>query len=540
MTLIHKRAKISQREPATLVVAASNSKNKQSADYICPGTDDLDYITNTVVPQIPTAGGTILLLEGTYYMSTNNKPLTVNGKNSVIIRGQGYGTNISFASTGFTCSAIQFTSCTGSCGIHDLSVSCNSAGASSWILYINGTGMTDASITGCSVSGGSDYGIIIYQGSPNIVITNNVITAASVRGIFNGSSNGAYIAGNYIYSCTGVGICAGGAYSHVIGNTLYNNTTQIQSYGDLFSMISDNTCYGGTYGVYVYTSRSGVIANNALYSTNGVYFQSANDYTVTGNRFYNGTYGVYIDAGSTRMTIRDNAFEHTDVSVVSGKGVYIASSACKDIDIRNNHYYGWVSGCWIAGNYVVEGTNTIGTRDAWFDLAADTYVNIAACNSGAVDTVVLTSGMPVAISLTNQPDVPRNLSLNMRDADTSISGITISITGYDAKGLMWTDSYTASGDQVRAWATLVSASVTEVYGESSGDVLYVGYGSKLGLVGTIGASSDVFRVTRDGTPITTSGYSVNASYDTVDISGITLGTDIIVEYRKNTNSLPRS
>ena len=539
MTLIHKRAKISQREPATLVVAASDSKNKQSADYICPGTDDLDYITNTVVPQLPANGGKILLLEGTYYCNTSGKPLLISSKTNVTLEGQGYGTKIYFNAGGFTSDAIKFDGCGGNITIRDLFVDSNVS--TGWGIYVaSSVAGSNVYIENCK-SIKADYGFIVYGGSPAVVsIIGCEASTCTTRGIAPlASTSSNLVTGCYATGCA-TGIFVSG-YSHVIGNFLNNNTNGIVSYGDLFGQIIGNSVYGGTNGITIWTSRSGTIADNATYNTAGygIKFTTAYDYTVIGNRIYECDTGIYVDAGSNKLSIHSNVFEHTVTGSTSKRGIYLETSACSQINIRNNQFDSWTSGCWVAGNYVVEGTNTIGTGTIWYDPNSDSYINIAATNSGAIDTVVLTSGMPVAISLTNQLDVPRNITFNIRDADASISGISISLTGYDAKGQMWTDTYTnTSGVTDRAWSTLVSADVTAVYGESSGDALYVGYGSKLGLAGTISASSDVYRVIRNGSTIT-SGYTVNASYDTVDISGIVLGTDIEVRYRKNSNILPR-
>ncbi len=53
---------------ATFVVAASNSLNKEKADYICDGTAD-DVEIQAALDALPTGGGKIQLLEGTYVTS---------------------------------------------------------------------------------------------------------------------------------------------------------------------------------------------------------------------------------------------------------------------------------------------------------------------------------------------------------------------------------------------------------------------------------------------------------------------------------------
>lgn len=78
-----------QRNPnrsATVVIAASNSLTSQ-ADFVCDGTND-DIIINEAIDTLPTDGGRILLLEGTYNISSS---INVNNSN-IEIEGQGKGT----------------------------------------------------------------------------------------------------------------------------------------------------------------------------------------------------------------------------------------------------------------------------------------------------------------------------------------------------------------------------------------------------------------------------------------------------------------
>ncbi len=72
---------------ATIVVAASDSKNTASADYICTGTDDQNKI-NAAIAALPSGGGKIVLLDGTYNISG----AIIVKKANVTIEGMGNGT----------------------------------------------------------------------------------------------------------------------------------------------------------------------------------------------------------------------------------------------------------------------------------------------------------------------------------------------------------------------------------------------------------------------------------------------------------------
>ena len=81
----------SSAQSVTLVVAASNSgaKAKAAADYTCTGSGDQSTINNAI-SALPSSGGKIVLLEGTYNCSGSIK---VN-KANVTLEGMGAGTVI--------------------------------------------------------------------------------------------------------------------------------------------------------------------------------------------------------------------------------------------------------------------------------------------------------------------------------------------------------------------------------------------------------------------------------------------------------------
>jgi len=74
---------------ATFVVAASDSKNKWQADYIADGTAD-DVEIQAAINALPTVGGEVHLLEGTYNIASG---ITISG-NNVILSGSGDATHV--------------------------------------------------------------------------------------------------------------------------------------------------------------------------------------------------------------------------------------------------------------------------------------------------------------------------------------------------------------------------------------------------------------------------------------------------------------
>jgi hypothetical protein len=81
----------------TRVVAAKDSLFPEMADYVCDGQADQDEI-NQAIKDLPSAGGRVVLMEGTYYLNVpegyTKEPVVVIDKPNVILQGCGQGTVI--------------------------------------------------------------------------------------------------------------------------------------------------------------------------------------------------------------------------------------------------------------------------------------------------------------------------------------------------------------------------------------------------------------------------------------------------------------
>ena len=78
---------------ATLVVAASDSttSSKSRADYISDGTDDQVEI-KAAIDALPSTGGRVVLMEGTFYINSEIEILDTSDNHYVTLEGQGMGT----------------------------------------------------------------------------------------------------------------------------------------------------------------------------------------------------------------------------------------------------------------------------------------------------------------------------------------------------------------------------------------------------------------------------------------------------------------
>ncbi|MCC8161032.1 MAG: hypothetical protein LIO53_06985 [Oscillospiraceae bacterium] len=80
---------------ATYVVAASDSGNKYGADYVCTGTSD-NTVIQTAIDALPSTGGKIILLEGTYNITDG-----LSCDKDIVFEGMGNGTVVNVGSAGF-------------------------------------------------------------------------------------------------------------------------------------------------------------------------------------------------------------------------------------------------------------------------------------------------------------------------------------------------------------------------------------------------------------------------------------------------------
>ena len=148
---------------------------------------------------------------------------------------------------------------------------------------------------------------------------------------------------------------------------------------------------------------------------------------------------------------------------------------------------------------------------------------------------------PIVCVIAAQPDVPRNITITITDADVSISAFQIDVVGVNAKGQAATEQFLFAGGLVQtgnmAWATITSITVTSITGAGVGDVLDVGIGIKLGLSNVIYATGDVYKIKKNNANAVVAGAQVNTTYDTYDMAaiGLAVGDDFTIWYKSNLN-----
>jgi len=302
---------------STIIVAASNSRLKTRADYVCDGTADEVQI-NQAINALPSTGGEVHLLDGTFNTGSsiimrNSVTLSGLGDSTVIvpvsgIRGSVYGNlleyliirDIKITRT----RSVDYLNTDGSSGIflfncgHSIIERCHISGNTIGIEILGG----DAKIIN-NVAGSNDwYGILINQNSGSVVSENTA------------ENNGYYgIYFYFTYFCKALGNRTNVSGSHGINmdsgysNIISNN--HVMSSGTMFAGLTG-------YGILCYRSLNNVISNNLCYNSSGLDgirvsgvspLNRSQDNVVVGNRCYtNGRYGISASADTDRTIILGN------------------------------------------------------------------------------------------------------------------------------------------------------------------------------------------------------------------------------------------
>lgn len=319
--------------PTTITVSSSTSKHMLTADYYCNGTNDQTVIQQAI-DALPSTGGKIVLLEGTYNISGT---ITIYNKKNVTL--QGLGRNVIFSATTST-SALYMIKVRSAIGVNifdiDIDYTNNTSGDGTAIqLYTtnhtviervkiqnskgngiewfnsNYTRFSDISfinVRQCVWDRGSNHssifsrividtatnGIVLASSSTLNKICDCIVRTATDNGI---KSDAAYtmINDNIVYGC-GVGITANGNCSTVSGNNARDNNTGISVNGKMVN-VSGNTALRtddsgnvSSYSSSQYTILMGSSSANCLVIGNII---SGKNYTNNGastNTFANNKY----------------------------------------------------------------------------------------------------------------------------------------------------------------------------------------------------------------------------------------------------------
>ena len=296
---------ISNRTQRFVIGTSTAGWTLDDCDYLCDGTADQVEINNAI-QALPTNGGEIVILDGTYDIKAK---INVT-KDNVSIRGNGNATILKrmYDSTAYE-GVITLTSRSG-CKIANLQVDGNE---SSYTQFYNSGIYLDSSnnnIITSNTCNNNNYGISVSSSSNN-TITGNTCNDNKSSGIYSeySSSNTIAIGNTCNNNYNGIYLNYSNNNTIIKGNTCDNNNRGI----NLNSSSNDNTITGNTcnnnvhYGVYVNSSIGntivGTICNNN--GSGGIYLGGSNSNTATSNTCNNNSNGIYL-INSSNNTITGN------------------------------------------------------------------------------------------------------------------------------------------------------------------------------------------------------------------------------------------
>lgn len=132
-----------------------------------------------------------------------------------------------------------------------------------------------------------------------------------------------------------------------------------------------------------------------------------------------------------------------------------------------------------------------------------------------------------ALTIAAQPDVPRNLTVDVTDADTSITGGILTISGKDAQGRSISEVMDISeglnwvGEKIFAQVDSAVISGTTGTPAPGTDVVIVGVGDIIGTCIDLGVATEVVHAYLGATKVTPDAVVVGVSKSGIDVNGAT-------------------
>lgn len=424
-------------------------------------------------------------------------------------------------------------------------------------------------VNGCRSQGNAQSGIYIYTSSNNNTITGNICQSNGNGIIVEASSSYNTITGNTcLTGGNGIFLFTSADNNTITGNTLQNcGGTALYMYNSGYNTITGNTIQGNTTnGVYFRNTYHNTIAGNSVQGNgnSGIYLRQTTYSTIIGNTCRGNThYGLYIYSSTDNNTIIGNICVDNDsgdtntydginvttsnYNIIEGNKCYITVAGAKQrygINIASG------TGNIVRDNDLLQGGRTSNFNDAgtgtlYYDSKENTFMDLLAVSTNHVVAAQdLTAAKPITCTIAAQPDKPRNVTITITDVDVSISAFTITVTGINTKGESTTEQFLFAGGLTQtgntAFAHVTSVVVDSMTGAAAGDVLDVGIGSKLGVTGTLHIAGDIYHVSKNNADYPAASYTVDLTYDTVDVStggAINAGDDFHIWLRASRNQI---
>jgi parallel beta-helix repeat protein len=336
---------------ATIVVAASDSseKSKAQADYVCDGIADNEEIM-AAINALPTAGGCVTLMEGTYQLSDRIYPTTKKTNMWLI----GYGAKLVAPSTTTVNYPINFHSTYKHDSIHIRGIEIDGNGTSTGGIRISAS---NSDVIDCYVHNvAAGVGMFVWSESgilSNVTLENNRIVGTPTTMTYGiqtaGTVEDIKISKNRIENTKFNGIAAyGGPTTEIAQNIIISGNRVINtghsaiaaspsSYGIISNNIISDIPYADEAGIEIEyklshgtdTSHHYTIVGNVVYNCNwGIATHNRDDevgkdphdIAIIGNTVSDCTVGINLLYGNG-IVVSGNNLEGNATQIMKGAGV---------------------------------------------------------------------------------------------------------------------------------------------------------------------------------------------------------------------------
>lgn len=321
--------------PVTVTVGTTSdtglSRKQWLCDFHCTGTDD-HIVIQQAIDALPSCGGKIVLLEGTYNIGGT---ITIN-KNNVTLEGMGVGattlkTSLPSLSSGIL---INYSNCrvknlslqyvsgantkgisikptTGNVAVHNVVENITLDGYNQAIA-VNGASSQYNVFNNIAMSGCQQGMAVIsaHDSSISHCIFKEIIN----EGIYLSNASKTTVTDNTFYDC-GTGIYSNtGERNQIIGNQIYECGNAIILDAQ-FSRIANNICHNNDVGIYLQNASYNDVSHNHAYRLEGA------DTAYTADQ-----YTIYVESGD------NNIFAG---NLISGKGYVDGSGETSNTWVNN-------------------------------------------------------------------------------------------------------------------------------------------------------------------------------------------------------------
>ncbi|MGV3139726.1 right-handed parallel beta-helix repeat-containing protein [Brevibacillus agri] len=315
---------------ATKVVAASDSsqKSKDAADYVVPNGAFADSTINAALYSLPSVGGKVILLEGTYTLENGIYP-----QNYTTLEGVGVGTVLKAKAGVTTYTRLVSVNNQDGVTVRNLAIYGSEPGATSGYIKAISISGNQNSIEGLLIKSCGFGGIELY-GNENKLINNIITDTGGGHGIYLASaSEQNFITGNKCSNCTS-GIYSSGKRNIFARNIVQGN----KSSGIEVDMIGTNVIISGNIssgnaadGIVCAASNSIVEGNLCIDNTNRGIYVSGSNCTVVGNtvRRSSLTSGIGLRVEGTGNFVTSNDLYNSGQTKLSdgGSGTVLTATA---------------------------------------------------------------------------------------------------------------------------------------------------------------------------------------------------------------------